>query len=92
MYIDAHTIILASSVLAAVIAIFSIIFAVYRWYLKQNRQDVKIEKMQKELCLLTYGIEACLDGLEQLGANHNEKKKKKRISKHINKQAHDQEE
>ena len=39
MYIDAQTIITASSLLAAVVAIFSAIFGVYRWYLKQNKQD-----------------------------------------------------
>lgn len=92
MYVNVQTIITAVSLFTAVTAIFSAIFAVYRWYLKQNRQDVKIEKMQRELCLLTYGIEACLDGLEQLGANHNVSDAKRRMSKHINKQAHDQEE
>lgn len=92
LYISIQTIVTAASLLAAVIAIFSAIFAVYRWYLKQNKQDLEIKKMQSELCLLTYGIEACLDGLEQLGANHNVTDAKKRISKHLNKQAHDQEE
>lgn len=92
MYVNVQTIITVVSLFTAVATIFSAIFAVYRWYLKQNRQDVKIEKMQRELCLLTYGIEACLDGLEQLGANHNVSDVKRRMSKHINKQAHDQEE
>ena len=92
MHISLNTIIVAASLLTAVITIFSAVFAAYRWYLKQNKQDVEIKKMQGELCLLTFGIEACLDGLEQLGANHNVTEVKKKINKHINKQAHDQEE
>lgn len=91
MYIEPETIITAASLLTAVIAIFSVIFAVYRWYLKQNQQDAKIREIQSELCLLTYGMEACLDGLEQLGANHNTADAKQKLSKHLNKQAHDQE-
>ena len=46
MYIDTHMIITAASLLTAVTAIFSVVFAVYRWYLKQNRQDEEIEKMK----------------------------------------------
>lgn len=60
MYIDTNTIITAASLLTAVVAVFSAIFAVYRWYLKQNKQDEEIEKMKSEQCLLTYGILACL--------------------------------
>ena len=53
MYVDVNTIITAASLIAAIGAIFSVVFAVYRWYLRQNRQDVEIEKMKSEQCLLT---------------------------------------
>ena len=66
MYVDVNTIIMAGSLLTAVVVIFSAIFAVYKWYLKQNQQDVEIERVKSEQCLLPY-------------------------EKHINKQAHDQE-
>lgn len=92
MYIDTKTIITASSVLAAVIAIFSVIFAVYRWYLKQNKQDLEIKNMKSELCLLTYGILACLKGLKEQGCNGPVTETIEKIEKHINKQAHDQNE
>ena len=39
MYIDVNTIITAASAVSAVVVIFSAIFAVYKWYLKQNQQD-----------------------------------------------------
>ena len=49
MYVDVNTVITAASLLAAIGAIFSVIFAVYRWYLRQNRQDTEIEKFVKAL-------------------------------------------
>ena len=91
MYIDTHMIITAASLLTAATAIFSVIFAAYRWYLKQNRQDKEIEKMKSEQCLLTYGILACLKGLKEQGCDGPVTEAVDKIEKHINKQAHDQE-
>lgn len=91
MYIGAEQVIIAGSVIAALSAIFAVIFAVYRWYLKQNSQDREIEKMKQEQCLLTYGILACLKGLKEQGCNGPVSEAIDRIEKHINKQAHDQE-
>ena len=87
-----NTIITAASLLAAIGAIFSVVFAVYRWYLLQNRQDTEIEKLKSEQCLLTYGILACLKGLKEQGCNGPVTEAIDKIEKHINKQAHDQEE
>ena len=91
MYVDAETIIMAGSLLTAVVVIFSAIFAVYKWYLKQNQQDVEIERVKSEQCLLTYGILACLKGLKEQGCNGPVTEAIDKIEKHINKQAHDQE-
>lgn len=92
MYISAQTIITASSILAAVVAIFSVVFTVYRWYLKQNKQDEEIKSIKAEQCLLTYGILACLKGLKEQGCNGPVTDTIVRIEKHLNKQAHDQKE
>lgn len=91
MYVDVNTIITVASVISALVVIFSAVFAVYRWYLKRNRQDVEIEKMKAEQCLLTYGILACLKGLKEQGCNGPVTEAIIKIEKHINKQAHDQE-
>ena len=91
MYVDVNTIITVASVISALVVIFSAVFAVYRWYLKQNRQDAEIEKMKAEQCLLTYGILACLKGLKEQGCNGPVTEAIIKIEKHINKQAHDQE-
>lgn len=91
MYVDVDTIIMAGSLLTAVVVIFSAIFAVYKWYLKQNQQDLEIERVKSEQCLLTYGILACLKGLKEQGCNGPVTEAIDKIEKHINKQAHNQE-
>ncbi len=91
VYVDVDTIIMAGSLLTAVVVIFSAIFAVYKWYLKQNQQDLEIERVKSEQCLLTYGILACLKGLKEQGCNGPVTEAIDKIEKHINKQAHNQE-
>ena len=91
MYVDVNTIITGGSLLTAVVVIFSAIFAVYKWYLKQNQQDKEIERMKSEQCLLNSGILACLKGLKEQGCNGPVTEAIDKIQKHINKQAHDQE-
>lgn len=88
MYLDANTIIKAASVLAAVIAIGTAVFKVHRWYLKQERQDVEIKKMKEENTLICFALSACLDGLQQLGANHSVPIAKEKLDKYLNQQAH----
>lgn len=87
--ISADTLIKAAGVISALLAIFGAVFAVYRWYLKQNRQDKEIEKIKTENTLICYGLSAALDGLIQLGANHNVTTAKEKLDKHLNQQAHE---
>ncbi len=87
--ISASTIITAAAVLSAIIAIGGVVFAIYRWYLKQNKQNTEIQKMKEENTLLCFGISAALDGLIQLGANHNVTKAKEKLDKYLNQKAHD---
>lgn len=97
--ISAEGIITFSAVLTALIAIFGVIFAVYRWYLHQNDQDTIIKNLQekheteiadlkKEQQLLTYGMLACLEGLKQLNCNGPVTDARDKLSKHLNAQAH----
>ena len=69
MYIDAQTIITAAAVLGAGSALLGALFAAYRWYQRQNKQDEDIKAMKEEMCLLTYGVLACLKGLKEQGCN-----------------------
>ena len=89
MYISFETIESAAALATALIALSGIVFSVYRWYLKQNKQDKDIKSMKDEQCLLCYAQIACLDGLEQLGANGNVSKAKDKLEKHMNQKAHE---
>lgn len=92
MYISVNTIITAASLLGAIITIIGSLFAVYRWYLKMNKNDSEIKKMKAEQCLITYGILAALKGLKEKGCNGPVTKAIDKIERHINLEAHDQEE
>ena len=86
--INSQTILLAAEIISAACIIFGVIFAIYRWYLKQNRQDIDIAKIKEENALICYALSACLDGLSQLGANHTVPVAKEKLDKYLNQQAH----
>lgn len=83
-----QTIITISSIITALGVIFGMIFAVYRWYLKQEKQDKDIKSIKEEQTLLTYGVLACLKGLKEQGCDGPVTTAINQIEKHINKQAH----
>ncbi len=89
MYIDVSVIKEIAAIITALAAIFGLIFSAYKWYLKQNKQDKEIQSIKEEQCLLCYAQVACLDGLEQLGANGNVSRAKDKLEKHMNQKAHE---
>ena len=86
--ITTDTILTVAAIIGALGVIFGVIFAVYRWYLKQNKQDEDIKSMKDEQCLLTYGVLACLKGLAEQGCDGPVKEAISKIEKHMNQQAH----
>ena len=101
MYVDADTIIKAAAVLTAIIAIGTAVCAVIKWFQKQEKQTADIEalrkkqsddmkEMQDELCLISYAMLACLDGLKQQGCNGAVTEAHNKLEKHLNQRAHDQ--
>lgn len=83
-----QTIVTAAAVLTAVVTILGFVFAVYKWYLKQESQDKDIARIKEEDTLICFALSACLDGLQQLGANHTVPIAKDKLDKYINRQAH----
>ena len=61
---------------------------IHKWFLKQEHQDEEIAQMKAEQRVLTTGVLACLDGLEQLGCNHSVPKAKNLLEEHLNEVAH----
>ena len=88
MYIDVQTIITAGSLLTAICVILGVLFKIHKWYLKQEQQDVEIRRIKEENALICCGLSACLDGLQQLGANHSVPIAKEKLDKYLNQQAH----
>lgn len=89
MVVTADTIITAAGVITASGVLLGGICSAFKWYQKQNKQDEDIKKIKDEQCMLCYAMLACLDGLKQLGANGNVTIAHEKLSKHINKSAHD---
>lgn len=88
MYIDANTIITAGSVVTAVSAILVCVLKIHKWYLKQEEQGKEIASMKEENTLICFALSACLDGLQQLGANHSVPVAKDKLDKYLNQKAH----
>ena len=86
--VSADAIITIAAVIGALGVIFGVVFAVYRWYLKQEKQDKDITRIKEEDTLIVFALSACLDGLQQVGANHTVSIAKDKLDKYINQQAH----
>lgn len=86
--VSADAIITIAAVIGALGVIFGVVFTVYRWYLKQEKQDKDITRIKEEDTLIVFALSACLDGLQQLGANHTVSIAKDKLDKYINQRAH----
>ena len=95
-----ESIITASAVLGAVIAIISYFSKVVRWVDKQTAQDEEIKQLKKhheddikaikeEQSLLVEGILACLKGLQEKGCNGMVTQAIGRYEEYLNKKAHE---
>ena len=77
-----------AAVITALGVIFGLIFAVYRWYLKQEKQDTDIKFIKEEQIILTQGVLACLKGLQEQGCDGPVTIAITKIETHLNPQAH----
>ena len=74
--------------IAAIIALLGYLFKVYDFVRRQKEQDKDIKSIKKENSLIVYSLRACLDGLQQLDANHTVPEAKQKLDDYINEQAH----
>ena len=84
----AQLILTIASVITALGVILGVILTVYKWYLKNEKQDSAIKEIKDEQALLTYGVLACLKGLKEQGCDGPVTDAINAIEKHMNKQAH----
>lgn len=85
-----QSIITAATVIGAVVAIMKYYNKGYDLVKHQKEQDKSIKDIQGELTLLTYGVLACLKGLQEQGADGPVTEAIDKIEKHINQRAHGQ--
>ena len=87
---------LLAELIGAATVVFGVVFAVYRWVLKQNHQDaeikalkeVEIKSLKDEQRVICYGVLAALKGLQEQGCNGPVTKAIDEMEKHLNKMAH----
>lgn len=77
-----------AEILGAGAVVFGAIFAVHKWVLKQNRQDVEIKALKEEQTVICYGVLAALKGLKEQGCNGPVTEAINKLEKHLNVQAH----
>ena len=85
-------IITTASVITALGVIFGILFGLFKWLMKRDKNDVEIKEIKEEQSILTKGVLACLKGLKEQGCDGPVTVAIVEIEDHINKQAHKQEE
>ena len=88
MTIDAATITSVAAVISALTVICGVVFAFFKWVLKQNKQDTDIKTIKEEQAVLTTGILACLKGLHEQGCDGPVDEAISKLESHINQQAH----
>ena len=77
-----------AAAITALGVVFGAIFAIYRWFLKQEKQDRDIESIKEEQTVLVHGVLACLKGLKEQGCNGPVTEAIEQIEEYINRQAH----
>ena len=94
-----QSIITASAIVGAVVALVSYFSKVVRWVDKQSKQDEAINQLRQhheedmkiikeEQAIIVYGVLACLKGLREQGCNGPVKEAIGKIEEHLNQKAH----
>ena len=82
------TLLVAAELLGALAVISGAVFTLYRWILRQNRQDADIKALKNEQTVICYGVLAALKGLSEQGCNGPVTAAIDKLEKHLNVQAH----
>ena len=77
-----------AATITALGVVFGAVFAVYKWFLKQEKQDKDIKTIKEEQTILTEGILACLKGVKEQGCNGPVTDAIDKIETFLNQRAH----
>ena len=87
---SAQTIITLAALVAAIFGLFRYYNKVYDLVKHQKEQDNDIKAIKAEQTLMTYGVLACLKGLQEQGCDGEVTKAIDKIDKYLNQAAHGQ--
>ena len=98
--LNVQSIITVGAVVGALTALITLFVKIVRWIDHQKEQDKDIEDIRQQMAqhnretkeeqtLLTYGILACLKGLNEKGCNGPVTEAINKIEKHLNQKAHE---
>ena len=98
--LNVQSIITVGAVVGALTALITLFVKIVRWIDHQKEQDKGIEDVRQQMAqhnretkeeqtLLTYGILACLKGLNEKGCNGPVTEAINKIEKHLNQKAHE---
>ncbi len=82
------TLLISAELIGALAVISGAVFTVYRWILRQNKQDADIRSLKNEQTVICYGVLAALKGLSEQGCNGPVSAAIDKLEKHLNIQAH----
>ena len=85
---NATDIISLAAVVGAAAALINYTNRAFLWLHKTSQQQEDLKAVKEEQRVMCLAVSACLDGLIQLGANHEVPKVKKALDDYINSQAH----
>lgn len=91
MNIDLSAINTVATLIGSLTVIAGVLFAGYRFVDRDKRQSKLIHSIQQEQVLIVYGMQACLAGLVEIGADGPVKEAREKLDKHLNQRAHDSE-
>jgi hypothetical protein len=84
----ATDIISLAAVVGAAVALINYTNKAFLWLHKTSQQAEDLKTVKEEQRIMSIALSACLDGLLQLGANHEVPKAKKALDDYITSQAH----
>ena len=85
---NANDIISLAAVVGAAVALINYTNRVFLWLHRMTKQGEAIKEVKEEQRVICIAVSACLDGLVQLGANHEVPKAKQTLDDYIRSQAH----
>lgn len=77
-----------AAVITALGVIFGLLFAVFKWLSKHDKNHEEVKEIKEEQLILTKGVLACLKGLKEQGCDGPVTLAISEIEDHINKKAH----